>query len=258
MDSYLLWEPPEGTLSILVSRSVLERLQHFAGEAFTSARPDAGAVLLGHSEELADSGRRVVTVENFQSGVSRLHDSSVVGFVRCRAQKALHLDPSDFRMLKSSPDLVCLMVRPEGNGAPAGGFFYREGKTVRYPRADMQFAISPHAVDCRGLLFVREREHAEDADVERQPRNVRKRLTFAAVGLALMLAPAAFWMVSRAHQQGTNNEPPAIATTPAAAVSEPAPVSHPRLVSEPAVPERAPLARHSRLRHGRKLSKHVR
>src|ERR1700681_5072045 len=126
MDSYLLWEPPEGTLSILVSRTALERLKRFAEEAFTSARPDAGAVLLGHSEELAGSGRRVVTVENFQSGVSRLHDSSVVGFVRCRAQKALHLDPSAFQMLKSSPDLVCLMVRPDGKG-PAGGFFYREG-----------------------------------------------------------------------------------------------------------------------------------
>src|ERR1700680_15120 len=128
MDSYLLWEPPEGTLSILVSRGVLERLKSFAEEAFTSARPDAGAVLLGHSEELAGSGRRVVTVENFQSGVSRLHDASVVGFVCCRAQKALHLDPSDFRMLKSSPELVCLMVRPDTKGGPTGGFFYHEGK----------------------------------------------------------------------------------------------------------------------------------
>jgi hypothetical protein len=161
-------------------------------------------------------------------------------------------------MLKSSPDLVCLMVRPDGNDGPTGGFFYREGKTVGYPRADMQFPISSQAVDCRGLLFVRETDHGEESTIERRPRNTRQRLAFAAVGLLLMLSPAAFWMATRHPQQDTSITPAAIGTTPAAAVSEPPPVSHPRLVSEPRVVERAPLPRHSRLRHGRKLSKHVR
>lgn len=252
MDSYLLWEPPEGTLSILVSRTVLERLKHFAEEAFTSRKPDAGAVLLGHSEELAGSGRRVVTIENFQSGVSRLHDASVVGFVRCRAQKALHLDPSDFRMLKSTPGMVCLMVRPDGNVGPTGGFFYREGKTVGYPRADMQFPISSQAVDCRGLLFVREIQPDEEPAVEQKPRATRQRLTYAAVGLALMLSPVAYWMASRHHTPDTPVEPAVIETTPARLVSEP------RAVAEPRETARPPLPRHSRLRHGRKLSKHVR
>jgi hypothetical protein len=81
---------------------------------------------------------------------------------------------------------------------------------------------------------------------------VRKRLTFAAVGLLLMLSPAAFWMVSRHHQQDATIEPAAVATTPAAAVAEPAAVSEPRVLATD------PLRRHSRLRHGRKLSKHVR
>ena len=193
MDGYLLWEVPEGTLSILVSRALLARLKDHIQQVFGDAFAETGAVLLGRSEVLIESGRRVITIEDYDTGVSRLREAKVVGFVQIRRQKTLHLEETDFRLLKAGPDLVCLMVRPDATHGAVGGFFYREDRTVKVPAPSMQFPISSDALDCRGLLCMG--HDANDGGRETaQRRSRRKRLFFAAAGLALILSPVVMWL----------------------------------------------------------------
>ena len=192
MDGHLLWEVPDGTLSILVSRGLLARLKDHIQQVFGDPFAETGAVLLGRSEVLIESGRRVITIEDYDTGVSRLRESKVVGFLQVRRQKTLHLEETDFRLLKAGPDLMCLMVRPDATHGAIGGFFYREDRTVKVPAESMQFPISPEALDCRGLLCVgREAEDRARETAERQSR--RKRLFFAAAGLALIVSPVVMW-----------------------------------------------------------------
>lgn len=187
-----MWEAPEGAFSVLVRRNVLERLKLFAEEAFSGTRVETGGVLTGRSEDLIESGQRVITIENFECGVSRLHDEGVVGFVRCRRQTVLHLNDADFLALRAGLGLVSLMVRPDGKGGAAGGFFYREGKTVRCPPPRMQFPIHGGAADCRGLLHATPEETNPET-----PGSRTKRLLYATVGLVLMLSSFAIWLIGR-------------------------------------------------------------
>lgn len=194
MDGYLLWEVPEGTLSILLSRSLLARLKDHVEQVLGDAFAETGAVLLGRSDLLIESGRRVITIEDFDRGVSRLRDSAVVGFMQCRKQKTLHLEETDFRLLKACPDLVCLMVRPDTEHGAVGGFFYREDRTVKVPGTAMQFPISPDALDCKGLLCMGSETQSELGEQRRHSK--RRRLLFATAGLALILCPLVIWLTT--------------------------------------------------------------
>jgi hypothetical protein len=192
VQGYLLWEEPEGACSILVRRSLLDRLKSFAQEAFSNTRAESGGVLLGRSEALVESGRRVISIENFEAGVSRLHERGVVGLVRFRRQTMLHLNEADFLALRTGLGMVCLMVRPDSDEGVIGGFFYRDGKTVRCPPMGMQFPIDSEAHDCRGWgspIHV-------DAGDEPSPSRGR-RLVYAAIGLVLMASSFAIWLIGR-------------------------------------------------------------
>jgi hypothetical protein len=191
VQGYFLWEAADGELSILVRRSVLQRLKMFAEEALSGARTETGGMLIGRSEDLIESGQRVITIERFESGMSPLPDD-VVGFARFRRQMALHLNDADFLALRASLGLVSLMVRPDGKGGAVGGFFYRKGKTVRYPTMHMQFPIDAGAGDCRASV----RPTLEGTYPETAPSRA-KRLLYAIVGLALMLASFAIWLTGR-------------------------------------------------------------
>lgn len=192
MQEYLLWEPPEGSLSILVRRSLLERLKVAAEKAFSDPDAETSGVLLGHAEDLIESGKRVITIENFESGVSGLHNAAVVGFARFRRQKALHLNEADFLLLRAALGLVCLMIRPDHRAGAVGGFFYREHKTVRCPESSMQFPLDSRATNCRGTIA------AVNADTsQKAPEGTARRLVYAAVGLVLMLGSLAIWLVGR-------------------------------------------------------------
>jgi len=191
VQGYLLWEAPEGAFSILIRRSVLERLKLFAEQAFSGGYSETGGVLLGRSEDLIEAGRRVISIENFESGVSPLHDDSV-GFVRFRRQRALHLNEVDFLALRAGLGLVSMMIRPDGNGGAVGGFFYREGKIVRCPPAWMEFPIDGGAGDCHGFV----RATLEDTDAGR-PTTRTERLLYATVGLVLMICSVAIWSMGR-------------------------------------------------------------
>ncbi len=249
---YLVWEASDGRLSILVSRLVLERLRDFADR-------EAGAVLLGHVERMEASGRRVVTIENFESGVSRLYDPAVVGFARCRRQAALHLADADFRILKDAPDMVCLMIRPDAVESAIGGFFYREGRTIHCPSRALQFRISAEALDRDGMLCVKEPARAAEPrtavviDDDAPSHSPLKRIIYAVAGVALLLSPYVIWRAMQ-HDSGTvtpvaapvRNSAAPVAVTPA-----PAPQAY-----KTQAPQR--LAHHGRLRHARNLTKHVR
>ena len=191
MEGYLTWEAPEGGLSIFVHRSVLKDLKLFAEDAFSGAYVETGGLLTGCSEDRIEPGGRVVTIENFERGVSRLHDQDVVGFVRCRRQTSLHLNESDFLALRSGLGLVALMIRPDGNAGAVGGFFYREGRMVQCPPARMQFPIDGAARDCPDLPVAT----AQDTDPA-APATAR-RVVYATIGLALMLSSFAIWLMGR-------------------------------------------------------------
>ncbi len=260
MDGYMVWEAPDGRMSILVSRQALAGLQDLADEG-------AGATLVGRAERMEESGRRVVTIESFESGIARLYDPAVVGFVRCRRQTVLHLNDAEYRILKDAPDLVCLMIRPDGSGDAIGGFFYREGRTIRCPSPALQFPISADALDCKGMLCVKEQERAEAPQAEAVAEEPRKRfsvkrLLYAAAGLVFLLSPVAIW---RAMQHDSGAVAPAVSparesTGPAPSTPGP-PVAATPVAAAPRVQKtQAPrrLAHHGRLRRARNLSKHVR
>ena len=126
--------------------------------------------MLGHAEDVPESRRRVITIENFQSGVSRLHDSRVIGFVRF--QRSMHLDRADFALLKECPALVCLVIRQDAAKRLTGGFFYRDGDKIAYPAEALQFPLAAKVENeyLRALTPV-ERPHA--APIEPVPAAMR-------------------------------------------------------------------------------------
>ena len=197
MHGYLLWEASGGQVSILVRRDILDELKEVAQEEFSESDEEAGGVLMGRSEKLVEAGRRVITIENFQTGMSALHSrsfaGSVVGFVRFRRQRTLHLKDTDFLTLRAGLELVCLMVRPDEKKGAVGGFFFRDGKTIRCPVASLQFPIDSAAKDCSESAAAAE-ESPEPVD---EPGGGTRRLLYAAIGFALMCSSLAIWLVGR-------------------------------------------------------------
>ena len=188
-----MWEAPELKLSILLRRKVLDKLKEVAQQVFSAPGEEAGGLLVGHAENLVETGERVITIENFESSMSGLHDPSldgqVVGFARFRRQRTLHLKEPDFRALRAGLDQICLMIRPDGTGRAIGGFFFRQGKAIQYPTATMQFPIDETTADCHPVL----REVIDDTEAD----SGTKRLLYAGIGLVLMLASLAIWLVGR-------------------------------------------------------------
>lgn len=189
-----MWEAPDGTLSILVRRDLLSRVKGLAEDAFSGVLPDSGGVLLGRAEDLIEAGRRVITIEDVEMGLSGLRDPATVGFVRFRRQQELHLSEADFLAIRAGIGLVCLMVRPDARYGAIGGFFYREDKTVRCPAREMQFPIDPASPDCRMVAY-HEPEDDHDDDARDEPKSA-KRLVYAGVGLVLLLSPVVVWLLN--------------------------------------------------------------
>jgi len=180
-------------MSIAVRRSLLDHLKEFASQAFSIPGDGSACVLLGRVEHFPESGQRVITVEDLDTGLSALHGQAAVGFVRFRRQRALHLAKPDYLTLKENPELVCLIIRPDANDTAMGGFFFRDGRTVLCPPDSMQFSIDSTAADCRRPFT----PLSEEPVVEETPSSPMMRLFYGTLGMALLLLSVTVWLAGR-------------------------------------------------------------
>ena len=170
-DRWLTWEVPGKPVSVRLGRDVAGRLRMAVWEGFKSLRRrglETGGLLYGTTRETGN--HVVVEVDNFEplesehaSGPSyvlsdadlRLLETrlaacedpespSIVGFYRSHTRSEFALTPEDaslFSRYFPAASQVFLLIKPNDDGLPTGGFIIREGGKVLSDSPYAQFPL---------------------------------------------------------------------------------------------------------------------
>jgi len=253
-----VWEDPGGCISIRITLDVMERLEQ-AMERGLGAGPrgwEVGGILFG---ERLPGERRAVRIDDFepipsqhlrgasytlsakerQALGSRLaRRANAVGFFRSHTRPGLYLDQDDlsvFENLFADESQVFLVVRPEANGVPMGGFFFWENGEIYRRSTYRAFPFDSGRLLADGVA-IRQAPVTPLAPPKSRTRSSARASAslWAVPAVAGVLLVAALWVSGRsATHRATRPEPE---TAPVVRVQ-----SRRELPAEPGV-ETAPVA----------------
>ena len=171
---FYVWEPEGGPVSVELSLACVDALSARVREAAAVEEPqsrrgteigglllgrriDPGKVRIEHFEELASEHRRGASFDLSPSDRVRLlrrvekkRPTEVLGYFRSHTRLGMYLDENDntvARQFFRKPTDVFLLVKPNGEAAPTGGFFFWRDGDIDRRQTPLPFPLD------RGLLL---------------------------------------------------------------------------------------------------------